>query len=203
VNQYRQVQALRNGVDIIIATPGRLLDLMQQKLLDLGGIEVLVLDEADRMLDMGFIHDIRKVVAQIPPKRQTMLFSATMPNEISTLPKQLLRDPVSVQVAPVSSPADRIDQSVYFVDRHNKTALLAHLMDELPITRGIVFTRTKHGADRVVRQLQQRGIPSAAIHGNKAQHARQRAMDQFRQNKIPLLVATDIASRGIDIDGIT
>src|SRR2546423_3583397 len=203
VNQNPQVDNLRRGVDIIIATPGRLLDLMEQGHVDLRSIEVLVLDEADRMLDMGFIHDIRKVVARIPQQRQTMLFSATMPNEIRKLADSLLRNPASVQVARVAATADKIEEGVYFVDRGNKPVLLAHLVNNLPMIRAIVFTRTKHGADRVVRHLHTRGIRAEAIHGNKSQNARQRALDTFKANRIPVLVATDIASRGIDVDGVT
>ena len=203
VNQNPQVDNLRRGIDIIIATPGRLLDLMTQGHVDLRSIEVLVLDEADRMLDMGFIHDIRKIVARVPQNRQTMLFSATMPSEIRHLADSLLRNPVNVQVAAVSSTADNIEESVYFVEKGNKPLLLAHLVNELPMTRAIVFTRTKHGADRVVRHLHARGIHAEAIHGNKSQNARQRALDNFKRNRIPVLVATDIASRGIDVDGVT
>ena len=203
VGERPQIDCLRRGVDVLTATPGRLLDLMRQRQADLRSIETLVLDEADRMLDMGFIHDIRKIVAQVPAQRQTLMFSATMPPEIRTLAGSLLRQPAEVQVAPVSSPVDAIDQSVYFVDRGNKPALLAHLYHELPMARAIVFTRTKHGADRVVRQLHGYGIRSEAIHGNKSQNARQRAIGNFRANKTPVLVATDIAARGIDVDGIT
>ena len=203
VGQNPQVAALRNGVDILIATPGRLIDLMDQRLVDLRGIEVLVLDEADRMLDMGFIHAIRRIVGVLPAQRQTLFFSATMPAEIRQLADAMLKDPAKVQVAPVSSTAERIEQSVYFVEKRNKSALLAHLVDELPIARGVVFTRTKHGADKVVRHLHARGIRAEAIHGNKSQNARERALGNFKAGKIPLLVATDIASRGIDVDGIT
>ena len=203
VGQNPQVAALRRGVDVCIATPGRLMDLMNQGHVDLRGVEVLVLDEADRMLDMGFINDIRKIVAKIPARRQTLLFSATMPPEIRRLAQSLLTDPVSVQVAPVSSTVERIDQSVYFVEKRNKSDLLAHLYRELPMARTIVFTRTKHGADRVVRHMHQRGIRAEAIHGNKSQNARQRALDNFRSARTPILVATDIASRGIDIDDVT
>ncbi len=203
VGQNRQVAALRRGVEVCIATPGRLMDLMNQGYVDLRGVEVLVLDEADRMFDMGFIHDIRKIVAKLPKKRQTLLFSATMPAEIRRLAQSLLTDPVNVQVSPVSSTVQRIDQSVYFVEKRNKSDLLAHLYHELPMARTIVFTRTKHGADRVVRQLHQRGIRAEAIHGNKSQNARQRALDNFRSARTPILVATDIASRGIDIDHVT
>ena len=202
-NQNPQVQALRRGVDVVIATPGRLLDLMNQGFVDLRAIEVLVLDEADRMLDMGFINDIRRVVAKLPTSRQTLLFSATMPREIRILADSLLRNPATVQVAPVSSTVETIEQSVYFVQKSNKPELLAHLYNELPIARAIVFTRTKHGADRVVRHLHARGIKAEAIHGNKSQNARERALSNFKANKTPILVATDIASRGIDVDGIT
>ena len=185
VNQNPQVDNLRRGIDVIIATPGRLLDLMEQGHVDLRGIEVLVLDEADRMLDMGFIHDIRKIVAKVPANRQTMLFSATMPREIRHLADSLLRNPANVQVAPVASTADNIEESVYFVEKSNKPTLLAHLVTELPMARAIVFTRTKHGADRVVRHLHARGIRAEAIHGNKSQNARQRALDNFKANRIP------------------
>ena len=203
VGENPQISALRRGVDVIVATPGRLLDLMEQGHVDLRGIEVLVLDEADRMLDMGFIRDIRRIVQQVPPKRQTMFFSATMPNEIRQLANSMLKDPAVVQIAAVATPIEAIDQSVYFVEKRDKPQLLAHLVNELPMTRAIVFTRTKHGADKVVRHLHTRGIRSEAIHGNKSQNVRQRALDNFKANKIPVLVATDIASRGIDIDGVT
>jgi ATP-dependent RNA helicase RhlE len=203
VGQNPQAEAFRRGVDIIIATPGRLLDLMQQRLADLRYVEVLVLDEADRMLDMGFIHDIRKIIAALPQQRQNLLFSATIPGEIRRLADTILRNPVTVQVAPVTQTADRIDQSVYFVQKAHKPQLLAHLVETLPIPRAIVFTRTKHGADRVVRQLHKFGIRAEAIHGNKSQNARERALKNFKGEKTPVLVATDIASRGIDIDGIT
>jgi ATP-dependent RNA helicase RhlE len=203
VNQNPQADALRRGVDIIVATPGRLLDLMNQGLVDLRNVEAFVLDEADRMLDMGFIHDIRKIAAQVPAKRQTLLFSATMPTEIRRLAESLMKEPVTVNIAPVAVTADLIDQSVYHVEKKNKPQLLAHLVVSLPMYRTIVFTRTKHGADRVVRHLHSRGIKAEAIHGNKTQNARQRALDNFRANKIPVLVATDIASRGIDVDDVT
>ena len=203
VNQNPQVKALHMGLDIVIATPGRLLDLMNQGHVDLRGIEVLVLDEADRMLDMGFIHDIRKIVAKLSAKRQTMMFSATMPAEIRQLAGTLLRNPAVVQVAPVATTAEGIDQSVYFVEKSNKPQLLAHLVNELPMSRAIVFTRTKHGADKVVKHLHHRGIRAEAIHGNKSQNARERALANFRSSKIPVLVATDIASRGIDIDDVS
>jgi ATP-dependent RNA helicase RhlE len=203
VGQNPQVDALRRGTDILIATPGRLLDLMDQGCCDLRNIEVLVLDEADRMLDMGFIRDIRKIVQQLPANRQTMLFSATMPAEIRQLANAMLRNPAVVQVAPVATPIEMIEQSVYFVEKRNKPQLLAHLVNELPMSRAIVFTRTKHGADKVVRHLHTRGIKAEAIHGNKSQNNRQRALANFKSNKIPVLVATDIASRGIDIDDVS
>lgn len=203
VGQRPQADAVRRGVEVCIATPGRLLDLMNQRLVDLRDVHTLVLDEADRMLDMGFIHDIKRITQTLSKNRQTLMFSATMPREIRELAKNLLRDPVSVQVASVSSTADNIDQSVYFVDKKNKAQLLAHLYHELPMARSIVFTRTKHGADKVVAQLYKRGIRAEAIHGNKSQNARQRALSNFKAMKTPILVATDIASRGIDVDGIT
>ncbi len=203
VNQNPQVAAIRRGTDVLVATPGRLLDLMEQGHIDLRAVEVLVLDEADRMMDMGFIHDIRRVVAKLPTTRQTLFFSATMPAEIRQLANTILRNPVTVQVATVSSTADGVDQSVYMVNKGNKPALLAHLVDTLPMARAIVFTRTKRGADKVVRHLHTRGIKSEAIHSNKSQNVRQRALNNFTANKIPVLVATDIASRGIDVDGIT
>jgi ATP-dependent RNA helicase RhlE len=202
VGQRPQVDSLRAGVDIIVATPGRLMDLMEQRHINLTGIEMLVLDEADRMLDMGFIQPIRKIVAKLPTNRQTLLFSATMPPEIRKLADSLLTNPSVVNVAPVIS-AVKVEESVYRVERGEKPALLAHLVQSLKMYRTIVFTRTKHGADRVVRHLQTRGIRAEAIHGNKSQNARQRALANFAANKIPILVATDIASRGIDVDGIT
>jgi ATP-dependent RNA helicase RhlE len=203
VGIHGQAQMLRRGVDILIATPGRLLDLLNQGYVDLKSVEVLVLDEADRMLDMGFIPDIRRIIAALPSRKQTLLFSATMPNDIRRLAASILRDPITVQVAHDAPAADRIDQSVYLVARANKSTLLSHLVRELPMTRAIVFTRTKRGADRVVDRLSSAGIRSEAIHGNKSQNARQRALDSFRSGKIAVLVATDVASRGIDVDGIT
>ena len=203
VGERPQIEALRRGVDVLVATPGRLLDLMRQSHVDLRAVDTLVLDEADRMLDMGFIHDIRQIVAKVPAQRQTLMFSATMPQEIRKLAGSLLRQPAMVQVAPVASTVESVDQSVYFVDRHNKPALLAHLFHELPMSRAIVFTRTKHGADRVVRHLHRYGIRSEAIHGNKSQNARERALENFRRSRTPILVATDIASRGIDVDGVS
>jgi ATP-dependent RNA helicase RhlE len=203
VGQGPQVAALRSGSDILIATPGRLLDLMNQGFVDLNAVEVLVLDEADRMMDMGFIHDIRRVAAKLPASRQSLLFSATMPTEIRRLADTILRNPVAVEVTPVASTVKTVEQSVYFVEKRNKPVLLAHLYNELSMSRVIVFTRTKHGADRVVRHLHNRGIRAEAIHGNKSQNARQRALSNFKASKTPVLVATDIASRGIDVDGIS
>ena len=203
VNQNPQVSALKRGVDVVVATPGRLLDLMNQGYVDLRAVETLVLDEADRMLDMGFINDINRIVDKVPAKRQTLLFSATMPGEIRKLADKLLRDPVRVNVAPVAATADRIEQSVYFVEKRNKPTLLAHLIENMSMTRAIVFTRTKHGADKVVRHLHVAGTKAEAIHGNKSQNARKRALDNFKSGKTHILVATDIASRGIDVDGIS
>jgi ATP-dependent RNA helicase RhlE len=203
VGQGPQVQALRGGLDVCVATPGRLCDLMNQGFVNLSGVEVLVLDEADRMLDMGFIHDIRRIVAKLPGRRQNLMFSATMPAEIRSLAHSILRNPVTVEVAPVAATADKVEQSVYFVEKRNKPHLLAHLIRNAPIAKGIVFTRTKHGADRVVRHLHRDGIPAEAIHGNKSQNARQRALNNFKIGKIAVLIASDIAARGIDVDGIT
>jgi ATP-dependent RNA helicase RhlE len=198
-----QADLLRRGVDILVATPGRLLDLVGQRVTDLRSVEILVLDEADRMLDMGFIRDIRKIISGLPARRQTMLFSATIPPEIRELSSSILRDPATIQISAASSTADHIDQSVYFLERTAKPAALAQLVTELPIPRAIVFTRTKHGADRLVRRLHASGIASEAFHGNKTQNARQRTLDNFRRGKTCLLIATDVASRGIDVDGIT
>ncbi|MBT8484007.1 MAG: DEAD/DEAH box helicase, partial [Phycisphaerae bacterium] len=203
VSQVRQVAALRAGVDVIVATPGRLLDLMNQRLVDLRAIEIFVLDEADRMLDMGFIRDIRKVVECLPAKRQTLLFSATMPAEIRQLADSVLRDPIAVQATPESSTVEAIAQSVYFVAKKSKPALLERLLQRADRGRTLVFTRTKYGADRVVRNLRRAGVHAAAIHGNKSQNARTRALDGFKSGDTPVLVATDIAARGIDVDEIT
>jgi ATP-dependent RNA helicase RhlE len=203
VGQGAQVQALRQGVDVLVATPGRLIDLMNQGFVDLRNVETFVLDEADRMLDMGFIHDIRRIVPKLPPKRQNLMFSATMPREIADLAHTILRSPVKVEVTPVASTVDKIDQSVFFVEKRNKPHLLAHILNTSPVSRALVFTRTKHGADRVVRQLERYGIRSEAIHGNKSQNARQRALGNFRSGKTHVLIASDIAARGIDIDEIS
>ncbi|HEV2295663.1 MAG TPA: DEAD/DEAH box helicase [Tepidisphaeraceae bacterium] len=203
VSQHHQVQSLRNGTDIVVATPGRLLDLMNQGHVDLRHVEVFVLDEADRMLDMGFIHDIRRIIPKLPAKRQNLLFSATMPPDIRQLADSILRQPVNVTVTPVASTVDKVDQSVYMVDKRNKPYLLAHLLSNQAFSRALVFTRTKHGADRVVKQLHKAGITSEAIHGNKSQNARQRALSNFKTGKTPVLIASDIAARGIDIDDIS
>jgi len=203
VGQRPQEDALRRGIDTVIACPGRLLDLMNQGFVDLRNVQVFVLDEADRMLDMGFINDIRKIVAKIPQKRQTLFFSATMPREIRDLANSLLHDHATVEVAPVSSSAETVEQLVYHIDRGHKPALLKHLLDDAAWKKVLVFTRTKHGADKVVRWLEQCTVKAAAIHGNKSQNARVRALESFREGGIRVLVASDIAARGIDIDSIT
>ncbi len=203
VNQNPQARALKAGIDILVATPGRLLDLMQQGLVNLARVEVLVLDEADHMLDMGFIRDVRKIVAQVPRQRQTLLFSATMPAEIRALADAILTRPVHVQVAVNATPVEAIDQSVHFVDQRDKPAMLESFFNTNAVARALVFTRTKHGADRVARHLSQAGIRAEAIHGNKSQNARTRAMNSFKSSAPPVLVATDIAARGLDIDEIS
>ena len=203
VGQNPQVEALGRGVDILVATPGRLMDLYQQGFVKLDQLEIFVLDEADRMLDMGFIHDVKKILKWLPRKKQTMLFSATMPPEIAELVNSLLHDPVRVAVDPVSSPVEAIQQSVYFVDKNNKTKLLAYLIRELDVKNALVFTRTKHGANKVARDLAKAGITAAAIHGNKSQTARQQALADFKAGKIQCLVATDIAARGLDIEELS
>ncbi len=203
VGQGPQVSAVKAGVDVLVATPGRLLDLVDQQLVDLTAVEFLVLDEADRMLDMGFIRDIRRIVAIVPKKRQNLLFSATMPDEIAGLANTILKQPVRVEVVPQSTPVERIDQSLMLVARADKRHLLAHLLASKAVTSAIVFTRTKHGANRVAEHLEQVGIGAAAIHGNKSQGARTRAMDGFRGGTLRVLVATDLASRGIDVDGVS
>lgn len=203
VNQYSQVLALQKGVDIVVATPWRLLDLMQQRHISLEDIEIFVLDEADRMLDMGFIHDVKKIIAKLPTKRQSLFFSATMPPAITELAGTILTNPVRVEVTPPSSTADKINQVVYFVDRENKRHLLFELLKDQTIERVLVFTRTKHGADRVAKELIRLGITSLAIHGNKSQNNRQNALKSFKSKETRVLVATDIAARGIDIDELT
>ncbi len=199
----KQVRALSDGVDVLVATPGRLLDLVQGNALRLGEVEYLVLDEADRMLDMGFIHDIRKIVAKLPTDRQTLMFSATMPRAIADLAAQMLRDPVKVAVTPMATTADRIDQRLIRVDRAAKPGVLVDVLRDKAIDRALIFTRTKHGADKVVRGLVRAGIAAEAIHGNKSQGQRERVLAAFRKGAIRTLVATDIAARGIDVDGIS
>ncbi|MBB2200372.1 DEAD/DEAH box helicase [Gluconacetobacter tumulisoli] len=203
VGQGRQVEAMRRGVDVLVAAPGRLLDLMGQGHVDLSGLEVLVLDEADRMLDMGFVRDIRRIVAELPRDRQTLLFSATMPKSISDLAHGLLRDPATVQVTPPSSTVDRIRQAVMFVDTENKRDTLKLLVDSPKVERAVVFTLMKHEANKVAAFLNDHGIVAEAIHGNKSQGARERAMAGFRSGAVKVLVATDIAARGIDVDDVT
>jgi ATP-dependent RNA helicase RhlE len=203
VSQKAQEQSLEQGADVLIATPGRLMDLMNQKLVDLQFVQILVLDEADRMLDMGFINDVKRIIAKMPSKRQTLFFSATMPPEIAQLVKTLLVNPVKIEITPVSSTVDRIAQSVYFVDKENKQRLLHDLLEDRAIVSALVFTRTKHGADRVVRGLAKKNISAQAIHGDKSQNARQLALNNFKSGATRVLVATDIAARGIDIDELS
>ena len=203
VSQNPQTEALRRGVDILVATPGRLLDLMNQKYVHLDHIKMLVLDEADRMLDMGFVHDVKKIIAKVPAKRQTLFFSATMPNEIQTLANTILTNPEKVEVTPVSSTADTIQQELFYVEKNDKRSLLAHILKDKNIKTALVFTRTKHGADKVVKDLIRVGITAEAIHGNKSQNARQRALSNFKNRTTRVLIATDIAARGIDIDDLT
>lgn len=203
VAQNPQTDALRRGVDILVATPGRLLDLMGQGYIHLNNLEIFVLDEADRMLDMGFIHDVKKIIAALPQKRQSLFFSATMPPAIIALAGTIVHEPVEVSVAPVTATADLISQSVYYVDKVNKNNLLLHLLKDRAIVSALVFTRTKYGADKVARLLNKSGIKAEAIHGNKSQNARQRALSNFKDRKIRVLVASDIAARGIDIEDIS
>lgn len=200
VKQNSQVAKLKRWVDILVATPGRLLDLMNQWYIDLKHIEILILDEADRMLDMWFINDVRKVLAIVPEKRQTLFFSATMPREISHLADEILNNPVKIEVTPVSSTAEKVSQGVFFVKKSDKLPLLANILGNKKMQQVLVFARTKHGADRVVRELEKNAIRAAAIHGNKAQNYRQRALADFKAGRVRVLVATDIAARGIDID---
>jgi ATP-dependent RNA helicase RhlE len=199
----RQIRDMSHGVEVLVATPGRLLDLVNSRAVRLDKVEVLVLDEADRMLDMGFIHDIKKVVAMVPKDRQTLFFSATMPQEITRLADQMLRDPAKVSVAPQASTAERVDQRVILTDRAAKQALLAEMIKSESTDRVLVFTRTKHGADKVVRGLEKSGIRAEAIHGNKSQPQRERVLAAFRDGSLKTLVATDIAARGIDVDGVS
>ncbi|MBY0519616.1 MAG: DEAD/DEAH box helicase, partial [Sphingomonas sp.] len=196
-------QTLVNGIDILVATPGRLLDLIEQRYLTLGDIEILVLDEADQMLDLGFIHALRKIVKMVPKSRQTLFFSATMPKAIRELADQFLTDPVTVSVTPVATTAERVDQFVTFVQQAEKQALLTLTLQDPAVERVLVFTRTKHGADRVVKLLAANGIASNAIHGNKSQGQRERALSEFKSGRAKILVATDIAARGIDVSGVS
>ncbi|MFT4062100.1 MAG: DEAD/DEAH box helicase [Edaphocola sp.] len=200
VPQGKQTAALKKGVDVLVATPGRLLDLMQQGYIDLATVNTLVLDEADHMLDMGFINDVKRILAKVPTQRQTLFFSATMPKVIRKFANTILNQPVEISVTPVSSVAQTVQQSVYFVEKKEKANLLIQILKDRQIQRTLVFTRTKHGADRLVKQLGKTGIYAAAIHGDKTQNARQRALEDFKGSRIRVLVATDIASRGIDID---
>lgn len=200
IPQNKQVTAIHKGVDVLIATPGRLLDLIAQGYINLSQIEILVLDEADRMLDMGFVNDVKKILTKVPTKRQTLFFSATMPKEIRKFAHTILSQPKEINVTPVSSTAQTVKQSVYFVEKNEKLNLLISLLDDQSIERSLVFARTKHGADKLVKQLVKTGIHAAAIHGNKSQNARQRALSDFKSSRIRVLIATDIAARGIDID---
>ncbi len=203
VGQNPQVRALQAGVDVLIATPGRLLDLMQQGFIDLSHVEILILDEADRMLDMGFIHDLRRIVAKVPARRQTLLFSATMPPAIHQLADQWLTDPIDIQVNPVARTADKVSQSVVFVDQVNKIRMLTHWLESTAWTRTLVFTRTKHRADKVAKLLKKSGIEAEAFHANKSQAARQRTLARFKSPHPMVLIATDIAARGLDIDMVS
>ena len=203
VGQNPQVEAIKRGVDVLVATPGRLMDLYQQGFVALDKLEIFVLDEADRMLDMGFIHDVKKILKWLPAKKQTMLFSATMPGEVMELVNSLLHDPARVEVDPVSSPVEAIEQKICFVDKGNKTRLLAWLLEREGAKSALVFTRTKHGANKVARDLVKEGISAAAIHGNKSQTARQQALSDFKAGKLRCLVATDIAARGLDIEDLS
>jgi len=203
VSQLNQTNILRRGVDILVATPGRLLDLISQGFIDLKYLKIFVLDEADRMLDMGFIHDVKRIITKLPVKRQTLFFSATMPPEIQKLANVLLTDPAKVEVTPASSTVDAIEQSLYYVDKKDKPQLLLHLLKNPQIETALIFTRTKHGADKVVKFLHHAHITAAAIHGNKSQNARQNALSNFKNGKTRVLVATDIAARGIDIDELS
>jgi ATP-dependent RNA helicase RhlE len=203
VPKARQARTMSNGVDVLVATPGRLIDHMQDRTVRLDEVEILVLDEADHMLDLGFIIPIRRIAAQIPAKRQTLFFSATMPKEIGALAGGMLRDPAHVAVAPVATTAERVEQSVIFVETSRKRAVLFDLLSDVAKGRTLVFTRTKHGADRVVRYLEESGLPAVAIHGNKSQPQRERALAAFKSGQTRVLIATDIAARGIDVDGVT
>lgn len=203
VNQTSQVRKINAGVDVLVATPGRLLDLVNQRHIDLSNVKYFVLDEADRMLDMGMIHDVKKIISKLPKERQNLLFSATMPKEVTKLVNSILKNPVKVEVQPVSSTAEIISQGVYFVPKKNKKSLLIHLLKDESIKSVIVFSRTKHGANKIAKDLEKAGIQSAAIHGNKSQNQRQLALNNFKEGNIRVLVATDIAARGIDIDELS
>ncbi len=203
VSQVSSVNNLRRGVDILVATPGRLLDLMNQGHISLRDIKFFVLDEADRMLDMGFVHDVKRIIAKLPTERQTLFFSATLPHEINQLAKSILRNPVSVEVSPISPTADTVQQTLYFTEKQNKTLLLRYLLNGDAIKTALVFTRTKHGADKLTKDLNRAGIKTEAIHGNKSQNARQAALSNFKKQHTRVLVATDIAARGIDIDDLS
>ena len=203
VSQFHQTNELRRGVDILIATPGRLLDLIAQRYVNLQGLKMFVLDEADRMLDMGFIHDVKKIIAKLPEVRQTLFFSATMPSEITKLSSSILSNPVRVEVAAVSSTAENVDQHIYLVEKNDKRQLLIHLLNNGTVHNALVFTRTKYGADKITKDLIRANIKADAIHGNKTQAARQKALNNFKEGKIRVLVATDIAARGIDVDDLS
>ena len=203
VRQHQQVSALRQGVDIVIATPGRLLDLMGQRLLKFGELDILVLDEADRMLDMGFMPDVSRIVSAIPADRQTLFFSATLTPDIQHLAMGIVQEPVRVDVEPSATPVDNVKQVVYYVEKYEKRDLLVHLLKEQSVSRALVFTRTKHSADRLARYLTNAGLRVLAIHGNKSQSTRQKALGSFRNGNVRVLVATDIAARGLDVDGIS
>jgi ATP-dependent RNA helicase RhlE len=203
VSQHKQTSALRNGADILIATPGRLLDLIGQGYIRLNNIDYFVLDEADQMLDMGFIHDIKKIITKLPEKRQSLFFSATMPQAISELSDQILNHPKRVTIAPEQTTAEKVSQSVYFVSKADKNDLLKHVVTENPGASILVFSRTKHGADKIVKTLHKSNIKSEAIHGNKSQNARQKSLQRFKKNKVSVLVATDIAARGIDVSKLS
>jgi ATP-dependent RNA helicase RhlE len=203
VSQYPQVNSLKSGTDILVATPGRLLDLMNQGYVNLEDLQFFVMDEADRMLDMGFINDIKKIIRHLPKERQTLFFSATLPPTISSLAHSLLHNPVKIEVTPVSTTAENVVQSVYMVAKHDKPSLLVHLLQDKGISSTLVFTRTKHGADKIVRHLNHANIRAEALHGNKSQQARERALDNFKSGRLKVLVATDIASRGIDVDNLS
>ncbi|MDF2886487.1 MAG: box helicase domain protein [Lacrimispora sp.] len=203
VSQKPQEEELKRGVDILVATPGRLLALMDQRLINIDQIKILILDEADRMLDMGFINDVKKIIAKTPPKKQTLFFSATMPPDIARLAGTILKNPAEIKITPVSSTVDTIDQYLYFTDKSSKKDLLLHILEDKEIVSALVFVRTKHGADRLIRQLAKSNVSAQAIHGDKSQGARQRALSSFKDKTLRILLATDIAARGIDIDELT